>query len=148
LRFHGQPYPFRKESDSDWGQNELISYRITVSAILPQQFFRQGADPPLTGLDPALITAPLDGTNVSYDTCRFLTYLNFATPTLVQRPPSTTWLVSSSAQLLGFEEHGFALRTGYTIPAAVELWRFQPSSTDGRVHVGSAVDDLARSYTR
>ena len=100
---------------TDWGQYQMISCRITFSAIPPQQFFCQGAEPPLTGLDPALITAPVDGTNVSYDTTsRFLTYLNFATNS--GQKTAIDDFAREFLRIVGFEEHGFALRTGYTIP--------------------------------
>jgi hypothetical protein len=70
-------------SGSDWGRNELLAYHITIAPIPPQEFFRQEADPPLTGLDPALINSPLDldDTNVSNNTYHFLAYLDLATHT-------------------------------------------------------------------
>ena len=86
------------KSGSDWGQNELMSYNITVATIPPQQFFHQAANPSLAGLDPTLITAPLDVTDVSDDTYCFLSYLDLAT-NAGQETTMTTWLMSSSAQL-------------------------------------------------
>ena len=86
------------KSGSDWGRNELLAYHISVAPIPPQEFFRQEADPPLTGLDPALLNSPLDldDANMSDDTYRFLAYLT-SLPTPVKRLRSATSLVSFSA---------------------------------------------------
>ena len=74
-------------SASDWDRNELMSHNITATP--PEQFFSQGANRSLTDLDPPLITAPLDATDVS-DTYRFLTFLDLATKagqTAIIAPP-------------------------------------------------------------
>jgi len=70
----------------------------------------------LTGLDPAIINSPLDfdDANVSDDTYRFLTYLNFAT--------SQATAIDFTHELLrvvGFEERGCILRTGHTISLSI-----------------------------
>ena len=106
-------------SGSDWGRNELLAYNITVAPIPPQDFFREEADPPLTGLDPALINSPLDldDSHLSDDTYRFLGYLDLATNTSQE-----TAIVDFARELLrvvGFEERGRILRTRHTIPLSI-----------------------------
>ena len=105
---------------SDWTRNELQAYRITVTPVQPQEFFGQEANPPLTGLDPALLTSPVnpgkDG-NVSDDTYHFLAFLDFATKS---REESA---VDDFARLflnkVGFEERGLMLRLRIKIPLCI-----------------------------
>jgi hypothetical protein len=102
---------------SDWGRNELLSYHITVTPISPQEFFRQGADPSLTGLDPALINSPLDDTNVSDDTYRFLTYLDLATN--AGQGTAIDDFARELLRIVGFEERGCVLRTRLIMPLSI-----------------------------
>ena len=105
------------KSGSDWGRNELLSYHITVTPISPQEFFRQGADPSLTGLDPALINSPLDDTNVSDDTYRFLTYLDLTTN--AGQETAIDDFARKLLRIVGFEERGCVLRTRHIIPLSI-----------------------------
>ena len=104
-------------SGSDWSRNELLAYRITVASVQPQEFFGQEADPPLTGLDPALITSPLDlyDTNMSRDTSRFLEYLDLATNS--GQETATDDFVREFLRIVGFDEElGLVLRTHHIVP--------------------------------
>ena len=103
-------------SASDWGRNELMPYSITVTATPPEQFFSQGANRSLTDLDPPLITAPLDATDVSDDTYRFLTFLDLATKA------GQTVIDDFALELLrivSMEEGGLILGTHHTIPLSI-----------------------------
>jgi hypothetical protein len=105
------------KSGSDWGGNEVMAYNITITSIPPHQFFPQGVNEPLTGLDPALITAPLDADNVSDDTYRFLTYLDLATN--AGQETAIDDFAREVLRTLGFEERGLALRTRHIIPFSI-----------------------------
>jgi hypothetical protein len=105
------------KSGSDWGRNELMSFNITVTTILPEQFFRQGANLSLTGLDLALITAPLDATNVSDDTYHFLSYLDLTTNT--SQKTAIDDFTHKLLCIVGFEECGFILCTHHTISLSI-----------------------------
>ena len=92
-----------------------MSYNITVTATPPEQFFSQGANRSLTDLDPPLITAPLDATDVS-DTYRFLTFLGLATKA------GHTAIIDFALELLrivSMEEGGLILGTHHTIPLSI-----------------------------
>lgn len=102
---------------NDWGRNELLSYHITVDSIPPQEFFRQGANPSLTGLDPALMHSPLGSTNVSDDTYRFLSYLDLATN--AGQETVTDDFARELLHIVGFEERGYVLRTHHIIPLSI-----------------------------
>jgi hypothetical protein len=107
------------KSGSDWSPNELFAYHIIVSPIPPQQFFMQRADPPLTGLDPALIDSPLDvdDSDVSDDTYRFLSYLDLTT-----NAGQETAIDNFARELLhavGFDERGRVLLTRNIIPLCI-----------------------------
>ncbi|KAK2467349.1 hypothetical protein APHAL10511_000584 [Amanita phalloides] len=95
------------KSGSDWGGNELMAYNITVIA----------KPPPLTGLDPALVTASLDADDVSDDTYRFLTYLDLATN--AGQETAIDDFAREVLRTLGFEERGLALRIRHNIPLAI-----------------------------
>lgn len=93
-----------------------MSYNITVTATSPEQFFSQGANRSLTDLDPPLITAPLDATDVSDDTYRFLTFLDLATKA------GQTVIDDFALELLrivSMEEGGLILGTHHTIPLSI-----------------------------
>jgi hypothetical protein len=105
------------KSGSGWGSNELIAYNITVTAQEQQQFFPQGADAPLTDLDPALITAAPKATDVSDDTYRFLAYLDLATT--ASQETAIDDFAREVLRTLGFEERGLVLRTRHTIPLSI-----------------------------
>jgi hypothetical protein len=107
------------KSGSDWGRNELLAYHITVDPIPPQEFFRQEADPPLTGLDPALLNSPLDldDANMSDDTYRFLAYLDFATNT--SQETAVDDFARELLRVVGFEERGRILRTRHIISLSI-----------------------------
>lgn len=100
-------------SASDWGRNELMSYNITATP--PEQFFSQGANRSLTDLDLPLITAPLDATDVSDDTYRFLTFLDLATKA------GQTAIDDFAPELLRIisMEGGLILGTHHTIPLSI-----------------------------
>ena len=105
------------KSGNDWGRNELLSYHITVTAISPQEFFQQGPDPSLTGLDPALIHFPLDATNVSDDTYRFLSYLDLATN--AGQETAVNDFARELLRIVGFEERGCVLRTHHIMQLSI-----------------------------
>ena len=99
-------------SASDWGRNELMSCNITVTATPPEQFFSQGVNRSLTDLDPPLITAPLDATDVSDDTYRFLNFLDLAGQTAIDDfAPELLRIISM--------EGGLILGTHHTIPLSI-----------------------------
>jgi len=105
------------KSSGDWGHNELLAYHITITPIQAQEFFRQGADPSLTGLDPALVDSPLDAIDVSDDTYRFLSYLDLAT-----NAGQETAIDDFSREFLGIvglDERGCVLRTHHIIPLSI-----------------------------
>jgi hypothetical protein len=62
------------------GINELLAYRITIKYILPDQFFRSGADPSLDHLVSALLTAPPGASDpqLSENITEYLGYLDLA----------------------------------------------------------------------
>jgi hypothetical protein len=105
------------KSGSDWGRNELLAYHITVNPIPPQEFFRQGVDLSLTGLDPALINSPLNATNVSDDTFRFLGCLDLATN--ASQETAIDDFAREFLRLAGFEERGCNLRTRHIIRLSI-----------------------------
>ena len=107
------------KSGSDWGRNELLAYHITIAPIPPQDFFCQEADPPLTGLDPALLDSSLDldDANMSDDTYRFLAYLDLATNT--SQETAVDDFARELLRLVGFEERGSILRTRHVISLSI-----------------------------
>jgi hypothetical protein len=104
---------------SDWGRNDLLSHRITVTAIPPQEFFHQGAEPSLAGLDPALITSPLDATNVSDDIYRFLSYLDLATN--ASQEAEIDDFAREFLHIVGFGERGRVLCTRHKIDIPLSI---------------------------
>ena len=108
---------YSAKSGGDWGRNELLSYHITVTPIPPQEFFRQSADPSLTGLDPALVRSPLGSTNVSDDTYHFLSYLDLATN--ADQETAIDDFAREPLHIVGFEERGCVLRTCHIIPLSI-----------------------------
>ncbi|KAH9972547.1 hypothetical protein BGW80DRAFT_1313366, partial [Lactifluus volemus] len=77
------------------------------------------ADPPLTGLDPALVNSSLDldDTNMTDDTYRFLASLDLATNT--SQETAIDDFARELLRVVGFEERGSILRTRYTIPLTI-----------------------------
>jgi len=71
----------------------------------------------LTGLDPALINSPLDATNVSDDTYRFLSYLDLATN--AGQETAIDDFARELLRIVGFEERGYVLRTRHVIPLSI-----------------------------
>ena len=107
-------------SGSDWTRNDLLAYRITVNPILPQEFFGQKADPPLTGLDPALITSPVNpdnDANLSDDTYIFLEYLDVAT--ISSQESAVDDFARAFLRIVGFEERGLILRARFIMPLCI-----------------------------
>ena len=102
-------------SSNDWNLSELLAYRISVAPIKPQEFFGQEIDPPLTGLDPALINNRLEVDNppMSEDTERFLWYLRLITKLNLT---AASDFARELLRICDFEERGRYLRTGHIIP--------------------------------
>jgi hypothetical protein len=106
---------------SDWRRHELRAYDITVHSVSPQEFFcpESEVDPPLTGLDPALINSPIDleDTNMSDDAYRFLASLDLATNT--SQETAIADFARELLRIVGFEERGHILRTRHSIPFSI-----------------------------
>ena len=108
------------KSGSNWTRNELLAYRITVTPVQPQEFFGQEADPPLTGLDPALLTSPVkpnDAANLSDASYNFLLHLYDATTS--SQESAVDDFAHEFLRVVGFRERGLMFRTQFTIPLSI-----------------------------
>jgi hypothetical protein len=101
----------------DWTPQELINYRITVTAQTPQQFFgRNGANPPLENiLDFSLVNSAPYANDLPDDIFHYLTLLDLATSGGGQDYIFNDFS-RETLRVLGFVERGLALNTGYDIP--------------------------------
>jgi len=106
------------KSGSDWTANELIAYNITISSLLPTEFFST-PDPSLDGIDPAILTSPSDDDNptLSDVAAEYLGYLNLAA-----RATQESFIVDCAAEtlkLLGCNERRTTVSTRYIIPLTI-----------------------------
>ncbi|KAF8486880.1 hypothetical protein DFH94DRAFT_5043 [Russula ochroleuca] len=107
------------KSGSDWSVNELLAYRITISSLSPDQFFRFEADPSLDHMDPALFTAPPGASDIqlSENTAEYLSYLDIA------RVPTEGGFIDDFARetlrLLHYSNRNIILSTRYIIPLTI-----------------------------
>jgi len=100
--------------DNDWNDHNLTALNVTVSSLLPADFFPT-PDPSLDHIDPAILNSPLDDTSlaISRDSARFIEYLDVAT-----RVPQECFILDIAAEmlkLLGFEESRIFVFQPYTI---------------------------------
>ncbi|KAH9970006.1 hypothetical protein BGW80DRAFT_1334162 [Lactifluus volemus] len=105
------------KSSSDWTYNELIAYNITVVAQSPQDFFRTNTEPSLDDIDPSLINSTVDADDVGDSTFHYLTYLDLATK--ATQESFIDIFARETLLVLGFEERGLAISTGFTIPLTI-----------------------------
>jgi len=105
------------KSGSDWTDNELIAYNITVTAQSPQEFFLRNPESPLVGVDPSLIDSPVDAENVPDHTFQYLTHLDLVTS--AGQESLIDDFARETLRLLGFAERGLALSTRYIIPLTI-----------------------------
>jgi hypothetical protein len=107
------------KSGNDWSINELLAYRITIKSLLPDQFFRSGADPSLDHLDPALLTAPPGASNpqLSENTTQYLGYLDLAA--VATQEGFIDDFARETLRLLGFSGRNLILSTRYIIPLTI-----------------------------
>lgn len=69
------------KSGSDWSQNKLLVYHISVKTIKPNEFFIFGSNPSLDHLDQVILTtsAGADNADLSESAIQYLGYLDLAT---------------------------------------------------------------------
>lgn len=108
------------KSGSDWTDNDLMAYNITISSTPPEKFFST-PDPSLDHIDPAILDAPPgdDNPDLSDATAEYLGYLDYAT-----RPSQECFIVDFAAEtleLLGFNKRPTptGVHRRYTIPLVI-----------------------------
>ncbi|KIJ15760.1 hypothetical protein PAXINDRAFT_176326 [Paxillus involutus ATCC 200175] len=103
------------KSGSDWTANELLAYNITVSSVLPGQFFLT-PDPSLDNIDPAILNSPPDDTNpaTSRAAALYLDYLDLAARATQENFIND--FAAETLKLLDFNDRGITVSTRFIIP--------------------------------
>lgn len=106
------------KSGSDWTDNELIAYNITVSSSSPRDFF-PAPNPSLDHIDPDILTYPPGSTDSSISdvAAEYLGYL-----ALAARSTQENFIDDFAAEtlkLLGYNERGTSVSTRYTVPLTI-----------------------------
>ena len=104
------------KSSSDWTNEELIAFNITISPLSPDKFFPT-PDPSLGDIDPVILDTPSDGRaypTLSNAAADYLDYLDFATS--VTQESSIDSFVIETLKLLGYNERHAIVSMRYTIP--------------------------------
>ena len=107
-------------SGSDWCDNELVAYNITVQRQDPVTFFGQELGS-INHLDPNLLCSadPTLATGLSKYTYRFLAYLDLASQANRGQESAIDDFAKSVLEVTGFDECGTTLRTRYDIPLTI-----------------------------
>ncbi|KAF8067567.1 hypothetical protein FPV67DRAFT_1141351 [Lyophyllum atratum] len=107
------------KSASDWNASDLLAYNITISSIPPDEFFRQGADPSLDHIDPAILNSSPDSDdpNISDAVADYLGYLYLATKATQESDIYN--FAAETLKLLGFNERQTTVVTRYIIPLTI-----------------------------
>ena len=118
------------KSGSEWSQNELIAYNISVSPVPAEKFFSAVAEPSLDHLDPNILTAPAgtEGANLSDAVIAYLGYLDVAVKATQQS--SIHDFAARTLDLLGFNERSTLVATRYAIPLTICADSNQIAQTD------------------
>jgi hypothetical protein len=94
------------KSGSDWTDNELIAYNITVASISPSEFFPT-PEPSLDLIDPAISDVATE----------YLDYLDLAARATQENFIND--FAAETLKLLGFNERGTTVSTRYIIPLTI-----------------------------
>lgn len=110
------------KSGSDWTENELLAYNITVDAVPAAQFF--GFDPgatPLDVVDAAFVTHVLgqDTNQLTRETRRLLGYLKLAYTANTGQESAINDFARELLRTLDFEPGDTLLRARYAIPFTI-----------------------------
>ena len=113
-------YTRSAKSGSDWTDNDLKAYNITISSTPPEKFFST-PDPSLDHIGPAILNSPPGDDNpaLSDATVEYLGYLNYAT-----RPSQECFILDFAAEtlvLLDFNKRPplTGVHRCYTIPLLI-----------------------------
>ena len=106
------------KSSSNWTENELIAYNITISSLSPDKFFPT-PDPPLNDIDPAILNSSLaaDTTTLSIAASTYLAHLRYAAG--ATQEGFIDIFVIETLKLLGFENSRAIVAMHYTIPFTI-----------------------------
>lgn len=115
------------KSGSDWSNNDLKSYNITISSLTPNEFFPT-SDLSLNHIDPAILNSRPDDASpaLSDSAAQYLGYLDFACRATQQcfiddfaQQCFIDDFVAETLKLLGFDERHTTVSTHHTIPLNV-----------------------------
>ena len=113
-------YTRSAKSGSDWTDNDLKAYNITISSTPPEKFFST-PDPSLDHIDPAILNSPPGDDNpaLSDATVKYLSYLDYTTRPSQECSPLD--FAAETLALLGFNKlPPFAgVHRRYTIPLLI-----------------------------
>jgi hypothetical protein len=106
------------KSGSDWTDNELIAYNITVTSISPSEFFPT-PDPSLDLIDPVILNSPSGATDpaISNIATEYLSYLDLAARATQENFIND--FATETLKLLGFNKCGTTVSTRYIIPLTI-----------------------------
>ncbi|KAI0250796.1 hypothetical protein BJV78DRAFT_1217017 [Lactifluus subvellereus] len=125
---------------SDWSENELLAYNITVRRQSAIDFF--GREPgPIDHLDPNLLSSadPSIVADFSKETYRFLAYLDLASRANAGQESAIDDLAKSILEVTGFDELGTILCTRYDIPFTICGDRRSARADVSLVHISSVI---------
>jgi hypothetical protein len=105
------------KSGSDWTENELFAYNITVKTQSPVDFFGSAPSSTLEHVDPHFLREPTE--DVSDETYRLFQYLDLATRANNGQESAIDDFAKEILRLSGFEERGTLLRSRYAIPFTI-----------------------------
>ena len=106
------------KSSSDWTDNELITYNITITSISPSKFFPM-PDLSLDLIDPAILDSPAGATDpaISNVAAEYLGYLDLAARATQENFIND--FTAETLKLLGYNERGTTVSTCYIIPLTI-----------------------------